>query len=113
LSTPEISIGQTGNIFSRQMTFLKAGDTELGHSHPHDHLTLLASGGLRVTIDDQETVFQAPHMIYIRRNQVHILTATEDNTVAFCIHALRDADTGDILDPDMVPKKTQPLINNP
>jgi hypothetical protein len=27
-----------------------------------------------------------------------------DNTIAYCIHALRDKETGDILDPSMVPK---------
>jgi quercetin dioxygenase-like cupin family protein len=72
--------------------------------HQHDHLTLLAKGKLKVTIDGQETEFTAPHMIYINKDKVHELQALSDNTIAYCIHALRDKETGDILDPSMVPK---------
>jgi hypothetical protein len=35
---------------------------------------------------------------------VHELVALEDNTVAYCIHALRDGNgVDDIVSPDMVP----------
>jgi dTDP-4-dehydrorhamnose 3,5-epimerase-like enzyme len=57
-----------------------------------------------VRIDGQETEFTAPHMIYINKDKVHELQALSDNTIAYCIHALRDKETGDILDPSMVPK---------
>jgi hypothetical protein len=43
-------------------------------------------------------------MIYIHKDKVHELEALSENTVAYCIHALRDKETGEILDPDMVPK---------
>ena len=77
---------------------------EMGHTHPFDHLTLLAAGSLKVTVDGQETIFKAPHMIYIHKDKIHELVALEDNTVAYCIHALRDGDgVGDILDPAMIP----------
>ena len=86
------------------MHFKKVGDLELGHTHPFDHLTLLASGSLKVIVDGAETVFKAPHMIYIRKDKVHELIALEDNTVAYCIHALRDGNgVDDILDPAMIP----------
>jgi hypothetical protein len=43
-------------------------------------------------------------MIYIRAGKEHRLEALEDNTVAYCIHPLRDPDgSGDILDPSMIP----------
>lgn len=105
MSYPKINIGCVANLYSRMMHFEKIGDTEMGHTHPFDHLTLLASGSIAVTVDEVETVFKAPHMIYIHKDKNHKLVALEDNTVAFCIHALRDGDgVDDIIDPSMIPK---------
>lgn len=101
--SPEVKLGCVANLFSRMMHFKKAGDTELGHTHQFDHLTLLASGSLKVTVDGNESTFNAPHMIYIHKDKIHELVALEDNTVAYCIHALRDKTTSDIIDPSMVP----------
>ena len=109
MNTPEISIGCVANLFSRMMRFEKAGDTEHGHTHQFDHLTLLASGSLRVTVEGKTTDFKAPHMIYIHKDKNHELVALEDNTVAYCIHALRDKDSGEILDPSMIPAGVDPL----
>ena len=103
MSQPVIHIGCVANIFSRMMHFEKAGDTELGHTHQFDHLTLLAKGKLKVTVDGAVSEFTAPHMIYIHKDKVHELEALTDGTVAYCIHALRDQNTGDILDPSMLP----------
>jgi quercetin dioxygenase-like cupin family protein len=104
MSDPKIAIGCVANLFSRQMHFEKAGDIECGHTHPFDHLTLLAAGSLRVTVQGTTTEFKAPHMIYVKAEHTHELVALEDNTVAYCIHALRgDNKTGDILDPTMIP----------
>ena len=111
LKEPEISIGCVANLFSRQMHFKSKGDIEHGHTHPFDHLTLLASGSLRVIVKDKETDFKAPHMIYIKAEEQHELVALEDNTVAFCIHALRNGDgVDDILDPKMIPEGVNPLL---
>jgi quercetin dioxygenase-like cupin family protein len=84
------------------MHFASSGDQEIGHKHPYNHLTLLAKGSLTVGVNGEETSFVAPHMIYIKANTVHMLTAQSDNTVAYCIHALRE-ESGDIIDPNMVP----------
>lgn len=109
MNEPNIAIGCVANLFSRQMHFEKAGDIEHGHKHPFDHLTLLAAGALRVTVEGKTTEFKAPHMIYVKAEHVHELVALEDNTVAYCIHALRgDNKTGDILDPAMVPAGVDP-----
>lgn len=107
---PKINIGCVANLYSRQMHFEKAGDVEHGHTHPFDHLTLLASGSLKVTVEGKETVFKAPHMIYIHKDKNHELVALEDNTVAYCIHALRDGNgVDDILDPNMIPEGVDAL----
>ena len=109
MNHPDILIGCVANLYSRQMAFKKAGDIELGHKHAFDHLTLLASGSLRVTVEGKTTEFKAPHMIYIHKDKVHELVALEDNTVAYCIHALRDGNgVDDILDPSMIPEGVDP-----
>jgi quercetin dioxygenase-like cupin family protein len=109
MSQPIVNIGCVANLFSRMMLFEKAGDTEMGHTHQFDHLTLLAKGKLKVTVEGIVTEFTAPHMIYIRKDKVHQLEAIIDETVAYCIHALHDKDTGDILDSSMIPAGVNPL----
>lgn len=110
MNNPEVKIGCVANLYSRMMHFAKAGDIEYGHTHQFDHLTLLASGTLRVTVEGKTTDFKAPHMIYIKADKTHELVALEDNTVAYCIHALRDGDgVGDIIDPASIPDGMSPL----
>jgi len=100
-----VNIGCVANLFSRQMHFEKAGDVEHGHTHSFDHLTLLANGKLKIVVDGKESTFVAPQMIYIKAEKMHELTALEDNTVAYCIHALRiGEDVDDIVDPSMIPE---------
>jgi quercetin dioxygenase-like cupin family protein len=109
MTAPAIHIGCVANLYSRMMYFKKAGDTELGHTHQFDHLTLLAKGKLKVTVEGVATEFTAPHMIYIHKDKVHELESLTDETVAYCIHALRDKDNSDILDPSMIPAGVNPL----
>lgn len=110
MGAPTIAIGCVSNLFSRMMHFKKAGDIEQGHTHSFDHLTLLASGKLRVEVNGEVTDFTAPNMIFIKAEFTHKLTSLEDNTIAFCIHALRKDDgSGDILDPKSIPSGVDPL----
>jgi quercetin dioxygenase-like cupin family protein len=102
MAHPKIDIGHVANVFIRMMTFEKAGDVEEGHTHDFDHVTLLSKGSLKVISDGKETVFVAPHMIFIRKDKHHELIALEDGTVACCIHGTRD-DSGDIIDPNCIP----------
>jgi quercetin dioxygenase-like cupin family protein len=109
MTTPVVHIGCVANLYSRMMYFEKAGDIEVGHTHQFDHLTLLAKGKLKVTVEGSTTEFAAPHMIYIHKDKVHELEALTDETVAYCIHALRDKDSGEILDQSMIPAGVSPL----
>ena len=91
------------NLWLRQMHFIKAGDQNEGHTHNFDHVTLLAKGSVEVDVEGSKSTFTAPHMIYIIAGKSHFITALEDDTVAYCVHALRDRNTEEILDPDMIP----------
>jgi quercetin dioxygenase-like cupin family protein len=109
MSQPVVHIGCVANLFSRMMRFEKAGDIEMGHTHQFDHLTLLAKGKLKVTVEGVSSEFTAPHMIYIHKDKRHELQALTDETVAYCIHALRDKENNEILDPSMIPEGVYPL----
>jgi quercetin dioxygenase-like cupin family protein len=110
MSEPVVHIGCVANLYSRMMHFKNAGDIEIGHTHAFDHLTLLAKGKLKVTVEGVSTEFTAPNMIYIKADKVHELEALTSETVAYCIHALRtDNETGDILDPSMIPQGVNPM----
>lgn len=106
MNAPEIKIIATSNVFSRLMQFNRAGDVEHGHSHPHDHATLVSSGSVRVDILNDFGVessrdFVAPTMVFIQKGKRHRLTALQDNTVCACIHALRTVDEN-IISPDFL-----------
>ena len=102
MAHPKIDIGHVANVFIRMMTFEKAGDVEEGHTHDFDHVTLLSKGSLKVISEGKETIFNAPHMIFIHKDKHHELIALEDGTIACCIHGTRD-DSGDIIDAACIP----------
>ena len=105
MNQPKVTISCVSNLFCRQMIFEKSGDVEIGHYHAFDHITFLSSGKLKVTVNDKITEFTAPQMIFISKDYRHELTALQNNTVAYCIHALRNGDkVDDILDPAMIPQ---------
>lgn len=103
MAYPETKMTCVKNLWTRQMYFSKAGDANEGHIHNYDHITLLAYGSVRVHVDGKTTDFKAPHMIYIQAGKSHFIEALEDGTVAYCVHALRDANTEEILDPSQIP----------
>jgi quercetin dioxygenase-like cupin family protein len=101
---PEVTISCVSNVFVKQMQFVKAGDKEQGHSHCFDHLTLLASGKIKLTALGKSDEFTAPSHIFIKAGVEHELEALEDNTTVHCIHAIRDGErVEDIIDPASVP----------
>lgn len=113
MNYPEVSIGVVHNVWTRQMHFLKKGDHETQHTHQFDHMTLLAKGSLDVVCNGESTIFTAPHMIFISKDHEHSMTALEDDTVAYCIHAIMAFDgeseytkhVDDIVSDDMIPRK--------
>jgi len=107
---PKFSI--VANTWVKQMHFVKAGDINEGHKHNFDHQTLLAKGSVKIKVNGEETDFVAPHIIFIGAGHEHEMVALEDDTIVFCIHALRDGDqVEDIIDPKDVPNGVMPLTN--
>lgn len=103
MAYPETKMTCVKNLWTRQMYFAKAGDANEGHVHNYDHITLLAYGSVRVHVEGNTTEFKAPQMIYVKAGKSHFIEALEDGTVAYCVHALRDKDSEEIIDPSQIP----------
>ena len=92
------SLGYYGNIWIRQNVLEKAGEFYHGHTHDFDHISLLSCGKVLIEIEGKPPKeFTAPTFIIIRRDLEHKFTALADNSVWFCIHALRDID-GEVIE---------------
>jgi quercetin dioxygenase-like cupin family protein len=97
---PEIQLSCVSNVYIRMMHFKHTGDIEEGHTHPFDHVSLLSFGKAKVTVDGNSKTFEAPQMIFIAKEKVHMIEALQDGTVMLCIHAIRDGErVEDIIDP--------------
>lgn len=90
--------GFVGNVWIRQNLLEKTGDTAGGHLHYHDHVSLLTQGSVEVQVENEPSkTFTAPTFIVIKKQHRHVITALQDNTVFYCIYAMRDID-GNVID---------------
>ena len=91
-------LGYFGNLWVRQ-NYIPIKNTPIpGHSHHFDHVTLLVQGKVSVKVEGYESkVFTAPTFITIKKELHHEFTSLEDDTLYYCIFAMRDND-GNILD---------------
>jgi len=91
-------LGYFGNIWVRQNLVEKAGDIHPGHKHNFDHVSLLANGKVEVTVAGYPPKqFVAPTFIVIKKEHYHTFKALQDNTLWYCVYALRDID-GNVTD---------------
>ena len=89
-------LGYFGNIWVRQNVLARAGNSCEGHKHHFDHVSLLTKGSVIVEVEGKEPKeFKAPTFIVIHKDYEHKFTALEDDTVWYCVFALRDLD-GDV-----------------
>jgi hypothetical protein len=87
-----------GNVWVKQNYLQRSGDANEGHKHHFDHVSLLAKGKVRVEIAGFEPKeFTAPTFIIIKKEHNHRFVALEDDTLWYCVFALRDVD-GDMTD---------------
>ena len=90
--------GFVGNVWVRQNWLHKAGDTAGGHTHYHDHVSLLVRGAVEITVNDgPPKQFHAPTYIVIKKQHRHRIVALENDTVFYCVFAMRDVN-GEVVD---------------
>ncbi len=87
-----------GNVWVRQNVLAKAGDALEGHTHSFDHVSMLVKGKVRVTVTGFEPKdFTAPTIIVVRKQFEHTFEALEDDTLWYCVFAMRDVN-GEVVD---------------
>lgn len=92
------------NIYLKEMTYPTAGMSYHGHHHDFDHVTMIASGGVRVVfgaipemgIPEETREYRAVDMFVTRSFREHTITSLEPNTVVCCVHAIRNEE-GEII----------------
>jgi quercetin dioxygenase-like cupin family protein len=111
MAYPDTRMTSYCNLWVRQMHFKNIGDKNEGHIHNFDHLTLLAKGKVIVDVEGNKTEFTAPHVILTAAGKRHFIEALEDETVAYCVHALRNAESAEseILLEDQIPRGVDPF----
>lgn len=111
--TKSAELGFFGNIWVRQNTLLKKGDSFPGHKHKFDHVTLLTKGSMSVQIEGHDPKeFVAPTFIVIRKEHNHKITALEDDTMYYCVFALRDLN-GEAIQGDIFGQEHDPMSASP
>lgn len=111
MSIPQTSLKIVDNVFVKMHHFLEAGDTHHGHTHTFDHITLLASGSVKMVHDKGEAEYKAPHLIVTPKGIKHQFTALEPNTIFCCIHAIREQnDLDGIASPSISQKEAMELM---
>lgn len=84
----------SGREYARRQV-LPAGHYAESHRHNFDHLSILASGKVRVTVDGTATEYTGPECLIICAGQVHRIEALTDS-VWFCVHATDETDPDNI-----------------
>jgi quercetin dioxygenase-like cupin family protein len=84
----------SGREYAKRMT-LPAGHYAETHRHTYDHLSILASGRVEVTIDGVTTAYEGPDCITIRSGAEHRIEALTDS-VWFCVHATEETDEANV-----------------
>lgn len=98
--TSEIKqLGYFGNIWVRAHHMKNKGNSNGGgHLHHFDHVTLLARGSVEVEVEGHSPkIFKSPNFIVIKKEHKHKITALEDDTLYYCVYALRDVN-GEVTD---------------
>lgn len=79
-----------GGVYAKE-TVIPAGVELCQHIHPHDHLSILARGCVRVEAGDEVREVGAPACLTIKAGVPHKVTALTD-ALWYCLHATDDTD---------------------
>jgi len=80
----------SAGVYAKE-TFIAAGVELSQHTHPHDHMSILASGTARITAGDRSWVAIGPECLNIKAGVPHKVAALT-GVVWFCVHATDETD---------------------
>lgn len=81
---------QAKGVYAKELR-IPAGFRLVSHSHTYDHLAILASGIVRLSVDDRHQLLTGPEAVTIKAGEVHTLRAITA-AVWFCIHPTDETD---------------------
>jgi quercetin dioxygenase-like cupin family protein len=86
-------IQEVGGLYFRAILLEKTGSVVPQHKHPFNHVTLVASGKVRMWVDGAWVGdFSGFYAIEIEANKEHVFQALEDNTRLSCVHDTKSAE---------------------
>jgi quercetin dioxygenase-like cupin family protein len=106
---PEIGTAGVGSIQLVRNHFPRSGMWAPGHHHLHDHLMLLTAGAVELVANGLITKYEADHIIIIPKQTRHQIRALRDDTTIWCVAALRDGETGEVIGEDDFVDRLQPM----
>lgn len=83
---------------------IPAGTVLVSHKHAYDHLSILASGWVRLEVNGEVQRKSGPMALVIKKGEEHSLMAITD-TVWFCIHPTDETDE-DKIDETLLARST-------
>jgi quercetin dioxygenase-like cupin family protein len=83
--SPEIQHHFGGGVYAKE-TRIPAGYILVQHKHEFDHLSVVGSGIVQVTVDGKTSTVVAPACLLIKAHTEHRVQAVTDS-VWYCIHA--------------------------
>lgn len=90
---PDVEIHIVDGIFIKQIFIKRKGAYMPQHSHVYDHMSMVATGSVEVTIEGELLgIYRAPTGILIRANKKHLFRTLEPDTTIYCIHNIKDAE---------------------
>ena len=97
-------IGQDQNkgVYAKEL-HIPAGFTLVSHRHPYDHMSILASGRVCLSLGTHHQYLTGPYALTIEAGQEHTLRALTD-AVWFCIHPTEETDAAKV--DDVILKET-------
>lgn len=89
-------------LFIRSNTFNHKNSMAPQHVHTWDHISVIASGGVRIWADEKLLGdFFAPTGVVINKGIFHKFLTLEDNTTILCIHRTEEVNIERITDQDV------------
>lgn len=89
----EVDFNIADDIFIKQM-IAKEGTWIEQHTHTYDHTTMVATGTVRLWIDDTWAGdYEGPKPVHIAGGKKHSFLALTD-AILFCVHRIHEADEG-------------------
>ena len=83
----QLEVAEADGIHVTQITIPAMGTYVPQHSHVYEHLTMLATGEMRVWVEGQIVGdFKAPAPIRIPAEKKHTFLALTDNVTFYCLH---------------------------